>query len=201
MGIVYFFGKKSMRVLIVYGTTEGQTRKIARFMEDVLQDVGHKVAIADAGDQPPSPDQYDAILIGGSIHLHKYQAAVSYYITHHLVALNKMPGAFFSVCLAVASDMDEEHREAEKITNDFLEHAGWRPLMTTQIAGALKYTQYDFFKRLIMKMIAKREGRTTDTSKDYEYTDWIAVREFVKEFAVKAKIHPIASGTTEQAKY
>jgi len=52
-----------------------------------------------------------------------------------------------------------------------------------------------------MKMIAKREGRTTDTSKDYEYTDWNAVREFVKEFAVNAKIHPITAGTTEQVKY
>ena len=29
-----------MKILIVYGTTEGQTRKIARFMEDVLQDAG-----------------------------------------------------------------------------------------------------------------------------------------------------------------
>jgi menaquinone-dependent protoporphyrinogen oxidase len=58
--------------------------------------------------------------------------------------------------------------------------------MTTQIAGALKYTQYDFFKRLIMKMIAKREGQTTDTSKDYEYTDWNAVKKFTLEFALKA---------------
>ena len=174
-----------MKILIVYGTTEGQTRKIARFMEDVLQDVGHKVAIADAGDQPPSPDQYDAILIGGSIHLHKYQAAVSYYITHHLVALNKMPGAFFSVCLAVASALEDEHREAEKIATDFLEQTGWKPMMVTHIAGALKYTQYDFFKRLIMKMISKREGRTTDTSRDYEFTDWDAVKKFVREFAGK----------------
>jgi len=175
-----------MKILIVYGTTEGQTRKIARFMEDVLQDAGHKVAIADAADQPPSPGQYDAILIGGSIHLHKYQAAVSYYITHHLVALNKMPGAFFSVCLAVASDMEEEHLEAEKITKGFLQQVGWKPLAITQVAGALKYTQYDFFKRLIMKMISKREGRTTDVSHDYEYTDWNAVKKFVLDFVDKS---------------
>jgi menaquinone-dependent protoporphyrinogen oxidase len=52
----------------------------------------------------------------------------------------------------------------------------------------LKYTQYDFFKRLIMKMISKREGRTTDTSQDYEYTDWNAVKKFVNDFAVKASV-------------
>jgi menaquinone-dependent protoporphyrinogen oxidase len=35
-------------------------------------------------------------------------------------------------------------------------------------------------------MISKREGRTTDTSKDYEYTDWNVVKKFVLEFADKA---------------
>jgi menaquinone-dependent protoporphyrinogen oxidase len=175
-----------MKLLIIYGTTEGQTRKIARFMETVLQDAGHKVTIADASDEPPVPDDYDAILIGGSIHIHQYQSAVTHYIIRNVTALNKMPGAFFSVCLAVASDLKEEHQEAQRIADNFLERTGWKPLMTTQIAGALKYTQYDFFKRFIMKMIAKREGRTTDTSQDYEYTDWDEVKKFVSEFAEKA---------------
>ena len=44
-----------MKLLIVYGTTEGQTRKIARYMEDVLQDAGHKVTIADVTEEPPAP--------------------------------------------------------------------------------------------------------------------------------------------------
>jgi len=175
-----------MKLLIVYGTTEGQTRKIARFMEVVLSDAGHQVTIADASDEPPSPLSYDAIMIGGSLHMHKYQSAIADYITRHAFVLNKKPGAFFSVNLAMASDIEEEHLAAEKIKNEFLLQAGWKPLMTTQIAGALKYTEYDFFKRLIMKMISKREGRTTDTSKDYEYTDWHEVKKFVIEFAYKA---------------
>src|SRR5438105_1161744 len=103
-----------MKILIVYGTTEGQTRKIARYMEDVLQEVGHKVSIADASDEPPSPEGYDAILIGSSIHIRKYQSAVTNYITHNNLKLNKMPGAFFSVCLAIASEFEEEHLEAKK---------------------------------------------------------------------------------------
>ncbi len=175
-----------MKLLIVYGTTEGQTRKIALFMADVLQNAGHTVIIVDASEDPPDPKGYDAVLIGASIHMHKYQSAVSHYITHHAAQLNTMPGAFFSVCLAVASDLEDEHREAEKIASDFLAQTGWNPLMTTQVAGALKYTQYDFFKRLIMKMISKREGHTTDTSQDYEYTDWDGVQTFVTAFATKA---------------
>jgi menaquinone-dependent protoporphyrinogen oxidase len=171
-----------MKFLIVYGTTEGQTRKIARFMEKQLLDAGHQVEISDTTDEPPAPNNYDAILIGGSVHMHKYQTALTHYIKSHVEVLNKKHGGFFSVSLAIASDLEEEHREVEKITKDFLEQTGWKPVMITQMAGALKYTEYDFMKRMIMKMISKKEGRTTDTSKDYEYTDWNAVKKFVNEF-------------------
>jgi menaquinone-dependent protoporphyrinogen oxidase len=170
-------------------------------MEAILKDYGHDVTVADASETPPTPSLYDAVLIGASIHIHKYQSAVVHYINHHIEALNKIPGAFFSVCLAVASDMEEEHQEARKITNDFLEQVGWKPLMTTQIAGALKYTQYGFFTRLVMKKIAKREGRTTDTSKDHEYTDWDAVRQFAAEFAGRIIIHPVTGETIDEVKY
>jgi len=176
-----------MKILIVYGTTEGQTRKIARFMEEVLQDAGHKVAIADAADEPPAPAEYDAILIGASIHILKYQTAVQHYITHHTAELNKKPGAFFSVCLGIASEFEEEHKEVQRITDEFLAQTGWQPLMTTQVAGALKYSQYDFFKKLVMRYISKKEGHITSTHQDYEYTNWEAVKKFVTEFAVKAE--------------
>ena len=96
-----------------------------------------------------------------------------------------MPGAFFSVSLAAASGLEDEHREVQKIATDFLEQTGWKQLMTSQIAGALKYTEYDYFKRLIMKMISKKEGGATDTSQDYEYTNWDEVTKFVNEFANK----------------
>ena len=33
------------------------------------------------------------------------------------------------------------------------------------------------------------------------FTGWNTIREFVKEFAVRIKIHPIASETAEQVKY
>jgi menaquinone-dependent protoporphyrinogen oxidase len=81
--------------------------------------------------------------------------------------------------------MEEEYLEVQKITNDFLEQTGWKPMMTTQIAGALKYTEYDYFKRLIMKMISKKERGATDTSQDYEYTNWDEVIQFINEFANK----------------
>jgi menaquinone-dependent protoporphyrinogen oxidase len=176
-----------MKVLVVYGTTEGQTRKIAEFMADVLKGAGHEPLIANAAEQAPTPTAFDAIIVGGSIHINKYQSAVVNYIRHNVDTLNNTPAAFFSVCMAAASKNEKERGDAERITTEFLQRIGWRPMLTTQVAGALKYTQYGFFKRLVMKYIAKKEGGATDTSHDYEYTDWNAVKEFVTLFVEKAK--------------
>ena len=172
-----------MKILIVYATSEGQTRKIARFMEEILQTENHKVVIADATEEPPSPKDFDAVLIGSSIHIQKYHSSIKEYIMKNRDELNKKHSAFFSVCMAMASDIKEEHEEVKKIALEFLEKTGWEPDAINHMAGALKYTQYDYFKKLIMRMIAKKEGGSTDTSKDHEYTDWDAVRSFVLDFA------------------
>ena len=47
---------------------------------------------------------------------------------------------------------------------------------------ALLYRQYNFFMRWVMKRIAAKAGGDTDTSRDYEYTDWNDVRAFAGQF-------------------
>jgi menaquinone-dependent protoporphyrinogen oxidase len=37
--------------------------------------------------------------------------------------------------------------------------------------------------RFVMKWIAKKAGAETDTSRDYEYTNWAALDSFTNEFA------------------
>ncbi len=171
-----------MKILIIYGTVEGQSRKIARFMEEVLQEDGHQVVIADAIEEPPNPTGYEIVIVGSSIHMHKYNTAIRDYVMNHIDLLNKIPSVFYSVCMAVASDIPEEHEEAAGIAQSFLKHTGWKALAVWHIAGALKYSQYDYFKRLIMRMIAKKQGGATDTSQDYEYTDWEEVKHLVLQF-------------------
>ena len=167
-----------MNILIVYGTTEGQTRKIAQFLKTEAEKLGHRVDMADATNHPTLPNGYDVVLIGASLHMHKYQSAVFHYIKQNTEALNKINSGFFSVCLSVMAD-DKTVEELHEVTNTFLNDTGWEPVDVEQVAGALLYTKYDFFKKLIMRMIAKKEGRDTNTSEDYEYTDWEKVKAFL----------------------
>ncbi|MFC6726091.1 flavodoxin domain-containing protein, partial [Halobium palmae] len=105
-------------------------------------------------------------------------------------ALNDRPTAFLSVSLS-ASD-EATRAEAEGYVDEFLAETGWTPDATLAVAGAVPYTKYGFLKRLLMKRIVGKRGGDTDTSRDYEYTDWDAVDEFAAAFAVAADPTPIA---------
>jgi menaquinone-dependent protoporphyrinogen oxidase len=57
------------------------------------------------------------------------------------------------------------------------------------VAGALVYSKYSFFTKLIMKTISRRAGGPTDTSRDYEFTDWVALDRFVLDRVVPTQVN------------
>lgn len=170
-----------MKVMILYGTTEGQTRKIAQYMYEQCLQRHHQVSLWDATDQPPSVFDFDVIIICASIHTGRYQTGITHYILRNAEALNRRKAAFVSVSLTAAGTDEEAWKELHHITDTFLEHVQWKPMVVEQVAGALRYTQYDFFKKLVLKMIAKKAGGSTDTSHDTEYTDWKQVDGILKK--------------------
>lgn len=171
-----------MKILIIYGTGEGQTRKIARYMENVLQEKNHQVVLVDAMEEPPASNDFDAVLIGSSVHMHRYQNSIRDYIMDNVDILNQKRTAFFSVSLSGASEIEEELKDADELAKKFIRSTGWKPQEINHIGGALKFTKYNFFKRLIMRLIASRKGEKIDVSKDYEYSNWKAVEHFVVHF-------------------
>ena len=64
----------------------------------------------------------------------------------------------------------------------FFAGTGWQPAITKEVAGALPYTRYNWFIRQVMKRIAAKAGGDTDTTRDYEYTDWPDLRGFAEYF-------------------
>lgn len=178
-----------MKLLIVYGTTEGQTRKVAEFLKAEADKTGAHTAICDANCNPISPEGYDGVIIATSMHMHKYQASITHYVQSYMAILNDMPSAFVSVSLsALSKGYDEEsYKELQDLNAHYLIDTGWKPVMTELTAGALRYTEYDFMKKFIMRQIAKRGHGDTDTTHDHEYTDWERLKVFVSEFIRLAK--------------
>jgi menaquinone-dependent protoporphyrinogen oxidase len=171
------------RALIIFGTTDGHTAKVAWAIANQLSRSGHEADLIDARDGEPNPAPYDAVVVAASVHAGGYQRQIAHWVSKHVAALDRKPNAFVSVCLGVLQHDPKVDLELQSMLDRFFESTGWRPLETKIVAGALKYTQYNFIKRWIMKRIVKMAKGDTDTTRDYEYTDWDDLRQFTVRFA------------------
>lgn len=172
------------RVLIAYGTSEGQTARIAEAIANVLREQGLEAYPEDLRRTTPDPRSYDALIVGASVHRARHQAHVEEYVRAQREALATLPTAFYSVSLAPCQNTDAGRREAEDYVEAFLRPTGWRPDRIACFAGALAYTKYNVILRWVMKRIARDKGSSDlDTSRDYVYTDWNEVRRFAEACA------------------
>lgn len=174
-----------MRILICYASTEGQTRRICRFLADTLFGLGHRVELlpAEAG-ADPFPEA-DAAILAGSVHMGKVQAVLAEVAAGHRDWLNQRPTLFFQVSLAAAGTDPRELSELDRIARSFCAQAGWQPQATYQVAGAFKFPQYDFFKAWAMRWIAHSKGEEVDPHEDREYTDWSRLERIVTAWAAR----------------
>ena len=66
------------KILILFGTNYGQTRKVANFIADIATRRGHEVelVLGNKAGNDFSPDTYDAAFIGTSIHMDTHQISM-----------------------------------------------------------------------------------------------------------------------------
>ncbi len=168
------------RVLVLYASTHGHTGKIA---ERIAAAIGPAAELRSIDAVPGLALDYDAVIVGASVHAGHHQKAVRKWMHGHAAALNGMPSAFFSVCLTAADDTDEAREASQRYIDETLAKTGWSPRIARTFAGALQYREYDLFTRLLIKLMVKHGGLPTDTSRDHDFTDWDAVERFGRECA------------------
>jgi menaquinone-dependent protoporphyrinogen oxidase len=173
----------SPRILVLYGTTDGHTAKVADAITAHLRACDADVDLAHAGGAwDPDPRDYAAVIVAASVHAGTYQRPVRRWARAHAAALGERPAAFVSVCLAALKRTERVNKDLAAIFGRFTAETAWSPTETKVVAGALKYTKYNWFKRWMMRRIVAKAGGDTDTSRDYEYTDWKDLEEFVTRF-------------------
>lgn len=176
-----------MRVLVLYASTEGQTRKICRFAADRLVAEGHSVELLNAEDvEGLEAGRFDAALLAGSVHVGKIQPALIEAAREHATALAAMPTLYLQVSLAAAGKDPEELDELREIAQETAEGFGWVPSRTEQVAGAFRFSEYDFFKSWAMRWIASQHRQDVDPKRDRDYTDWAALGAVIDDWAAGA---------------
>ena len=185
-------------ILVLYGTTDGHAAKVAAFISATLQSRGLTVDLSDAARTTPDPRLYEAVLVVASVHAGGYQRAVTRWLRREGPRLWGRPTAFVSVCLGVLQHEAAVDAELASIVRRFLTKAGWQPDETKIVAGALPYSKYGWVRRQVMRRIVAKAGGDTDTSRDYEYTDWEDLRAFVVGFAERHITAPLPPPAAER---
>jgi menaquinone-dependent protoporphyrinogen oxidase len=178
---------------VLYATREGQTQKVAEYVSAGLRAQGFEVAVQnvrDAGDL--NCDAYRGIILAASVHAGKHEREMMRFIRKHRPELNRTRNAFLSLTLsqagvertnATTEEVNRFRTDVQSVIDRFLRDSGWTPQLIVPVAGALLYSKYGFLTRFIMRRIARASGVETDTSHDYEYTNWSRLDQFVKQFA------------------
>ena len=173
------------RVLIIYGTSYGQTEKIANRMASGLERRGFTVELCNAAKGRPalSLEQYVGVVVGSSIIARGHQQPIKDFISEHVATLNLVPSAFFQVSASAGSASPHARQAAQQILEEFVAKNGWMPVLSASLPGAINYTKYSLLLKWYMKRAAAKNGGSTDTSRDHEYTDWAEVERFTMALA------------------
>ncbi len=159
-----------MRILIVYGTTEGQTRKIARFCASHFADADNEVELLDSRRRMSDLEisTFDCVVLAGSVHQRHYQESLTNFVVAHRKQLQEIPTFFISVSLSIAFENGD--KEAQNYVDEFVEYSGFSPSTTALVAGALKFDQYDHYMNQIVEFVVLQDR--SKITEDHEFTDW-----------------------------
>ncbi len=183
------------RVLVLFASYHGQTRRIAFRIAETLRARGLHVHLRDLADEQPDPAGFAAVIVGAPVHMSRHHPAIASWLERHAATLATRPGAFFSVSMSASSARATVRREIEQIAATFLAGVGWRPTHVATFGGALRYTQYGWLTRQLMKLVVGSQGRPTDTSRDHEFTDWPQVDRFSADLL--RALHVAAPGAAQ----
>ena len=174
-----------MKLLIAYGTTEGQTRKIAEAVATQIGELGHDVEVFDTtgllGER--HPETFDKIIVAGSVHEKQHQESVAIFAVANLKKLQAKPTMFISVSLAAA--FENGLPDAQGYVDSFIKDVGWQPGQTLLVAGAVRHGEYGYYREHILEHVVLKGRNLDDPESDHEFTDWKSLAKAVDAFVGK----------------
>jgi menaquinone-dependent protoporphyrinogen oxidase len=166
------------KILIMYATTDGQTKKICLRLKQVIEQHAHQVTMVSIHDEPEyDPTPFDKIVIGASIRYGKHSSQIVNFIERHRSLLESKSTASFSVNV-VARKPEKSHPENNPYLQKFLLRISWRPRVLAVFAGKIDYPSYRWLDRLMIRLIMWMTKGPTDPTTVIEFTDWQQVEAF-----------------------
>ena len=170
----------TIKTLVIYSSVDGQTLKIIERMTNLIK--GNITVFDIDKKQDIDFTQYDKVLIGASIRYGNFRKNVLSFVNKNKEQLDLLPNAFFGVCLT-ARKPEKAIPENNAYMLKFARLSHWQPQLKGVFAGALLYSRYNWWQTLIIQLIMKMTGGSTDKQTDLELTNWSDVERFSKAFS------------------
>jgi len=163
-------------VLVVYESKYGQTRKIAERVLELAQRRGHDARLLHVtATRADDVKRADLVVVLAPVFGGKHPKTIRRFLEASLPILAQRTSAFYSVSGSAASARVKERDAAQDIAKKLVDGTGWSPKVVASIGGAIDFPKYNPILRFVMKLIARRNGGSTDTSRAHELTNWATV--------------------------
>jgi menaquinone-dependent protoporphyrinogen oxidase len=169
------------KTLIIYSSVDGQTLKIINKITSLIE--GEFTVMNIDKQQECDFSQYSKILIGASVRYGNFRKNILEFVNKNQPQLDLLPNALFVVCLT-ARKPEKAVPENNVYMTKFLRLSQWQPSFKGVFAGSLMYSRYNWWQTLIIQLIMKMTGGSTDKSIDIELTNWSEVERFSKDFSL-----------------
>ena len=174
----------SKNAILIYSSIDGQTLKISEYVKEKCKKTTSFELKPIHDVKNISLNKYEIIIIGASIRYGKHNSEIAKLVKDNLEILNNKKTAFFSVN-AVARKQGKDLSSNNPYVIKFLNKTKWKPDIAAVFAGKIDYPKYKFFEKMIIRFIMFITKGPTDTSKSYEFTNWLKVEEFAAELNEK----------------
>ncbi len=170
-----------MKYLIIYSTTDGQTKKICEAIKEnsINKNSCEIISLEEATNK--KIDEYEKIIIGASIRYGRHNSSVYKFIENHKNILEEKKSAFFSVNV-VARKPDKNTPETNPYIIKFLKKSSWQPKKLGVFAGKIDYPKLGLLNKNVIRLIMFITNGPTNVNNTYEFTDWQKVKKFAREF-------------------
>ena len=166
------------KVLIVYSSWAGTTHEIANEVGKVFQEYSYNVDVIRA-DDPIISKNYNAYIIGTSIHAGQTVRSFRQFIKKNLDTLKNKPTAVFVVCANMMNDTEKNRQETLTWLNNAIgKYDVLKPISIGLFGGAFITEGNDFnaLNFLIRKMIVSMKKKIIEDQEKTDFRDWESIR-------------------------
>ena len=159
------------RVLVAYASRTGSTAGVAETVADTLCTGDVQVDVRQAKNLSDISG-YRGVIVGSAVYMGRWMPEAIKFLETHRDALRNLPVAFYTVCLTMKDDTEENRLTVgayADLARDTVE-----PIDVGLFAGWLQNDRLSLAYRLIIKIMGMEQG---------DYRDWSAKRAWATELA------------------